>query len=156
MSVTTWYLEISDAAELRRPSRPAPDGLSIERVEDFQINRAFYEILGAEHEWTDHVGRDQEWWAGHAARVETWLARLDGEPAGYVELERQLEGDVEIAYFGVLPPFHGRGIGAHLLAHAIRRGLELGTRVWVHTCSLDGPQALPNYEARGMRVFKIC
>jgi GNAT superfamily N-acetyltransferase len=156
MSVTTWHLEISDPAALRPPSRPAPDGLSIERVEDFRINRAFYEILGAEHEWTDHVGRDQEWWAGHAARVETWLARLDGEPAGYVELERQLAGDVEIAYFGVLPPFHGRGIGAHLLAHAIRRGLELGTRVWVHTCSLDGPQALPNYEARGMRVFKIC
>jgi GNAT superfamily N-acetyltransferase len=156
MSVTTWHLEISDPAELRPPSRPAPEGLSIERVEDFRINRAFYEILGAEHEWTDHVGRDQEWWAGHAARVETWLARLDEEPAGYVELERQLAGDVEIAYFGVLPPFHGRGIGAHLLAHAIRRGLELGTRVWVHTCSLDGPQALPNYEARGMRVFKIC
>jgi ribosomal protein S18 acetylase RimI-like enzyme len=156
MSVTTWHLEIDDPAALRPPERPAPADLRIERVEDFRINRAFYEILGDEYEWTDHVGRDEEWWQGHAARVETWLARLGGEPAGYAELERQLGGDVEIAYFGVLPPFHGRGIGGHLLAHALHRGFELGTRVWVHTCSLDAPQALANYQARGMTVFKIC
>lgn len=27
------------------------------------------------------------------------------------------------------------------------------TRVWVHTCSLDHPGALKNYEARGMRLY---
>jgi GNAT superfamily N-acetyltransferase len=154
--VTTWHLEITDRSQLRLPLRPAPEGLEIRRVDDPKVNRAFYEILGDEYEWTDHMGLDEEWWAGHAARVETWLARMDGLPAGYVELEPQLDGDVEIAYFGVLPVFHGRGIGGHLLAHAIARGFELGRRVWVHTCSLDGPAALPNYEARGMRVFKIC
>ena len=50
--------------------------------------------------------------------------------------------DVEIAYFGLLPAFHGRGWGGALLEHALRRGFELGSRVWVHTCTLDGPHAL--------------
>jgi ribosomal protein S18 acetylase RimI-like enzyme len=154
--MTTWYLEITDRAALRPPERPAPEGLEIKRVEDPKVNRAFYEILGTEYEWTDHLGLDDEWWAGHARRVETWLARLDGEPAGYVELEPQLDGDVEIAYFGVLPIFHARGISDHLLAHAIARGFQLGTRVWVETGSLEDPAALENYQARGMQVFKIC
>jgi ribosomal protein S18 acetylase RimI-like enzyme len=86
--------------------------------------------------------------------VETWLLTVDGERAGYVELEAPDGGGVEIAYFGLLPAFHGRGLGGHLLTHALRRGLELGPRVWVHTCSLDGPYALANYQARGMRVYR--
>ena len=56
---------------------------------------------------------------------------------------------MEIAYFGLLPAFHGRGSGGALLEHALRRGFELGDRVWVHTCTLDGPHALANYQARG-------
>ena len=27
-------------------------------------------------------------------------------------------------------------------------------RVWLHTCTLDSPRALPNYKARGFREFK--
>ena len=154
--MTIWHLEITDRAQLRRPERPPPEGLEVKRAKDPKVNRAFYEILGAEYEWTDHLGLDDEWWAGHAARVETWLATLDGEPAGYVELEPQLERDVEIAYFGVLPVFHGRDIDGHLLAHAIRRGFELGTRVWVYVSDEEDGEALAKYEARGMRVFKIC
>jgi len=51
-----------------------------------------------------------------------------------------------------------------LLTEAIRAGWSLGeqgdgfpgtTRVWVHTCSLDGqPAALNNYQARGLKLFK--
>ena len=32
---------------------------------------------------------------------------------------------------------------------------ELGAnRVWLHTCTLDSPRALPNYRARGFREFR--
>ena len=62
---------------------------------------------------------------------------------------------VEIAYFGLLPQFIGKGLGGWLLTRAIERGWELGaSRVWVHTCSLDGPGALSNYQARGLTLFK--
>jgi hypothetical protein len=26
--------------------------------------------------------------------------------------------------------------------------------VWVHTCTLDAPTALANYQARGLRIYK--
>lgn len=155
--VVTTYLEILDPTHLRPPRRPAPQGLAFERVEphDGELSRRLYLDVGAAWSWTDHVDKSREWWRAHAEAVETWLARLDGELAGYVALEPQHGGDVEIAYLGLLPAFHGRGMGGHQLAHAIRRGFELGRRVWVHTCTLDGPYALANYEARGMRVFRV-
>jgi len=34
------------------------------------------------------------------------------------------------------------------------RGAAGASRVWVHTCTLDHPGALPNYIARGFRVYK--
>ena len=68
--------------------------------------------------------------------------------AGYYELSEDDDG-VEVAYFGLLPAFHGHGLGGFLLTHALRRGFELAPRVWLHTCTLDGPAALPNYRARG-------
>jgi GNAT superfamily N-acetyltransferase len=67
----------------------------------------------------------------------------------------QWGANLEIAYFGLLPQFIGRGIGGTLLTSAIERAWEMGAaRVWVHTCSLDGPSALGNYQARGFRYYK--
>ena len=50
--------------------------------------------------------------------------------------------------------FHGLGLGGHALTAALTRGRELRPRVWLTTCTLDGPHALPNYRARGMRPFR--
>ncbi len=145
--VVTWYLELRDPSAIR----PARAGAPIERVDppDGRVNRAFYEGIGAHHAWTDHAGETDAWWQAHAEEVETWV--IPG--AGYAEL-RAAGSDVEIAYFGLLPAHHGRGWGGALLEHALRRGFELGSRVWVHTCSLDGPHALANYEARGLRIYR--
>ena len=155
--VVTTYLELTDTAALRpaRPPRGAA-GAAITLVDppDGALNRRLYLEVGRDHAWTDHLARDDAWWQAHAEAVETWLLTVDGEPAGYAELEPQPDGDVEIAYFGLLTAFHGRGLGGHLLTWALRRGLELGARVRVHTCTLDGPYALANYEARGMRPYR--
>jgi len=97
--------------------------------------------------------------------VEIWLATVHGMPAGYAELDPQPGDDglqVEIAYFGLVPAFVGRGLGGHLLTTGLRAAWSLPERwpalgpvgrVWLHTCSLDGPGALPNYLARGLRVY---
>jgi GNAT superfamily N-acetyltransferase len=80
---------------------------------------------------------------------------VSGTPAGYFELERQHEAAVELAYFGLLSRFIGKGIGGTLLTAAINRAWEMGAqRVWVHTCTLDHPQALSNYQARGFRIVR--
>jgi GNAT superfamily N-acetyltransferase len=81
------------------------------------------------------------------------VATVAGARAGYYELSED-EGGVEVAYFGLLGAFHGQGLGGYLLTHALRRGFELAPRVWLHTCTLDGPAALPNYRARGLRPFR--
>jgi GNAT superfamily N-acetyltransferase len=148
-AVVTTYLELTDPARIR-PARPVD--ASITRVDppDGAVNRAFYERIGADYGWTDHSGRDAAWWQAHAERVETWVI----PQAGYYELDADGR-DVEIAYFGLLPAFHGRGLGGALLEHALRRGFELGARVWVHTCTLDGPYALANYTARGMVPYRV-
>jgi GNAT superfamily N-acetyltransferase len=63
---------------------------------------------------------------------------------------------VEIVYFGLLPSFIGQKLGGPLLTSAIQRGWQTGaSRVWVHTCDLDHPHALANYQARGMRVYQV-
>ena len=46
-------------------------------------------------------------------------------------------------------------LGSYLLSEAIKISFALGSqRVWVHTCSLDHKNALNNYIARGMKIFK--
>jgi len=62
---------------------------------------------------------------------------------------------VEIAYFGLVPQFIGRGLGGPLLTRTLEEAWKLGpNRVWVHTCTLDHVAALANYKARGMVVYE--
>ncbi len=83
------------------------------------------------------------------------LLTLAAAPAGYFELEAHADASAEIVYFGLLPEFHGRGLGGFLLSEAVREAWATGApRVWLHTCTLDSPAALPNYLARGFRPFK--
>jgi GNAT superfamily N-acetyltransferase len=90
-----------------------------------------------------------------SAGLRTFVAYVDGSPAGYFELLPDGEGGIEIVYFGLLPSFVGRGLGGHLLTTALEEAWRMDpTRVWVHTCSLDHPAALKNYQARGMDLYR--
>ena len=72
--------------------------------------------------------------------VSLFLLTVAGAPAGYFELERHADGSVEIVYFGLLPEFHGRGLGKYLLSEAVEAAWALAaSRVWLHTCTLDHP-----------------
>jgi ribosomal protein S18 acetylase RimI-like enzyme len=147
---------MTDAAQLR-PARPV-EGFDAERIDppDPELSARMYEAVGGPWQWTDRLGWDVARWRMHLrrAKVETWLGRLDGEPAGYAELWR--EGDeFEIASFGLLPGFPGRGLGGALLAAVTADAWARGARrVWLHTCSLDSPAALPSYERRGFRRYR--
>jgi GNAT superfamily N-acetyltransferase len=149
------YLELRDPARLRPAGPPRVDGVEVMRVEppDGTVSRWFYVEVGTPYGWTDNVSRSDADWQAWAERVETWVAAVGGERAGYYELRPHSES-IEVAYFGLLAAFHGKGLGGHLLTHALRRGLELAPRVWLHTNTRDGPAALPNYLARGLREFR--
>ena len=119
--------------------------------------RYLYAEVGRGCHWVDRLGwTDAEWRARLASpSVSLFVMTLAGAPAGYFELERQADDSVEIAYFGLLPEFVGHGLGKYLLSQAAQAAWALRpARVWLHTCTLDDPAALPNYLARGFRVFK--
>lgn len=158
-AITTYYLEMNSPSRLG--GKPVPAGFRIRagRPEDYRMNRDLYRRVGADWGWRDRLAWTDGDWRNYCAD-ECLLTRIlySGEsPAGYYELLRQDGGNVEIAYFGLLPAFTGRGLGGCLLAHALETAWRWpGTqRVWVHTCSLDHPSALRNYQARGLEIFRV-
>jgi GNAT superfamily N-acetyltransferase len=155
--VTTYYLEMHDPQDLR-PKRSPRSDLALVCIAPPcpELNRFFYTAVGADWYWTDRLPWTYQRWLDYLKRseLETWMLTVQGVPAGYFELEAQPGAHVEIAYFGLLPQFVGSGLGGHLLTCAIERGWALGScRVWLQTCTLDHPQALANYQARGMRLY---
>lgn len=166
VEVTTWSLEQRDPGR-QRPARPPELPVEIVRgeVPSPELSRFLYTAVGGDWFWTDRLPWTYGQWLEWLDRpgMETWVAYARGTPAGFIELDPQGGGDVEVAYFGLLPAFIGRGIGGHLLATGVARawdlaerwpGREATRRVWVHTCSLDGPAALRNYRARGFTVYR--
>ncbi|MEO3974312.1 GNAT family N-acetyltransferase [Streptomyces sp. CAU 1734] len=163
--VTTWYLEQTDAAA-QRPSAAPPEEVRIVRAEvpSPEFSRFLYASVGGDIQWTDRLGLTYAEWEEALGRpgTETWVAYDRGTPAGYAEIAARDDGSVEIVYFGLIPAFRGRRIGGHLLSCAVARAWDLADRwpdlaptkrVWLHTCSLDGPHAMDNYLRRG---FVLC
>lgn len=155
--ITTWHLELTDRGDFR-PAQPRPE-LRIERAEIPcpELSRFFYTSVGGDLFWLDRLPWSWTRWMAWLDRpvVETWIGSVAGTPAGYFELEHQEGASTEIAYFGLLPRFVGRGLGGALLSAAVERAWESGARrVWLHTCSLDHAAALPAYQARGFRLFR--
>jgi GNAT superfamily N-acetyltransferase len=157
--VVTWSLQMLAADRLRPSAEPAdpPLLMTAERPAP-ELARFFYTLVGARWSWTDRLAWPDERWVAWVERPEHHLVTgwHDGAPAGYYELEQQPDGVVEIAYFGLAPAAIGRGWGGWLLSRAAERAWQLpGTRrIWVHTCSLDHPHALANYQARGFVRFR--
>jgi GNAT superfamily N-acetyltransferase len=156
--VITMHLEMTSPGDLRAATTPATSyRLMRAEIPCPELNRFLYAAVGARWWWYSRLSWDHDRWLRYlGGPVETWVAYVTGTPAGYFELEAQAGGSVELAFFGLLPSFVGRGIGGALLTDAVHRAWELGAqRVWVHTCDLDHPQALANYQARGFRVFHV-
>ena len=156
--VTTYFLELRSLEELK-PSRTEVPDLEIRKagIACPELSRFLYTVVGRAYRWTDRLSWPYSKWLAYLERpeVETWIAYLDGVIAGYVELERQPEESVEIAYFGLLRQFIGMGIGGFFLSDTVERAFRAGARrVWLHTCSLDSPQAMQSYQARGFKLFK--
>ncbi|HEY0368853.1 MAG TPA: GNAT family N-acetyltransferase [Chthoniobacterales bacterium] len=155
--VITTYLEMTSPNELCAKHSDDPHFRVAEVPErDWRLNRSLYLDVGEPWAWNDKRNWSEERWRAYVERdsLRTFVANYDDKIAGYFELVRE-NAEVEIAYFGLLPDFFGRGLGAALLTSAIEEAWRWNaTRVWVHTCSLDHPAALRNYEARGMRPFK--
>ncbi|APR85544.1 Histone acetyltransferase HPA2 [Minicystis rosea] len=142
------------------PPRPPPRaGLAVEQAVRPTVSfyRYLYDTIGEPWLWGDRRKLSD---AALAAIVQdpavaVHVLRVDGVPAGYAELDGRVPGEIELAYFGLIPEFIGQKLGPYLLDWAIRTAWARGPkRVWVHTCTLDHPGALAMYERAGFVIFK--
>lgn len=135
----------------------SPPGVRVERALPCPsaFYRFLYEEVGRAFKWVDRLRWPDDQLAAHLAdpAVAIWVALEGAVPVGYFELVRHPDASVEIAYFGLMPWAIGRGLGGWLLEVAIAEawGGE-PSRVWLHTCTLDHPAALPNYLKRGFTI----
>ena len=151
------YLEISSLEDFK-DSFYNSDKHSIQLVDpvDFQLNKFFYKNVGKNHHWIDRLVWTEKQWIKYVSdkKVKTYVLKVKEDFAGYFELILNLN-EVEIAYLGLLEEYQNQKLGSHLLSSAIKNSfLNKPKRVWVHTCSLDHKNALNNYIARGMKIFK--
>ncbi len=153
------YLEINSIQDLNEVKKPS-EGYSISLLEpiNFQLNKFFYKNIGQEHEWVDRLIWTEAQWISYVSQntIKTYILKDKENLAGYFELIFYYEKkEVEIAYFGLLKEYQNKKLGSYLLSSAIKNSfIENINRVKVHTCSLDHKNALHNYLARGMKIFK--
>ena len=158
VEVVRTYLELRSPDQLRAVDATDSSVAFVFRpTMDVDAYRRVYRAVGYRWYWRDRNAWSDDRLAAHLARPEisVWECLVGGESAGYFELERRDDDSVEIAYFGLAEDFIGRGLGKVMLTRAAREAWALGpSRVWLHTCTLDSPRALPNYKARGFVAFK--
>jgi ribosomal protein S18 acetylase RimI-like enzyme len=153
------YLEINSLHDLNEGNQPS-EGYSLNLLDpiNFQLNKFFYKNIGQKHKWADRLIWTEQQWIEYVSsvKVKTYVLKYKDELVGYFELIfHSTETEVEIAYFGILEEYQNKKLGSHLLSEAIKKSFDKNiNRVWVHTCSLDHKNALNNYIARGMKIFK--
>ena len=158
VTVVRTYLEQRSRPEL--PPSPVNDAsVRVVRIgePDVPLFRRVYRDVGGPYHWRDRNLMSDEAIRDHftSPGVQLWVLYVGETPAGFFELQRHGDGSVEIVYFGIASAFFGRGLGRYLLARAVEQAWALNAnRVWLHTCTLDSPSALPNYIGRGFEPYK--
>ena len=154
------YLEIKSLEDFKEVKKPSEDcSVKLVNPKDFQLNKFFYKNIGKNCHWVDRLIWTDLDWTRYVSdeNLFTYILKHKNEIAGYFELIYSKDKkESEIAYFGILDEYFGKKFGGYLLGIAIKKSFAMGCkRVWVHTCSLDHKNALKNYLARGMRIFKF-
>ena len=153
------YLEINSIIDLKAVPKPSKNySINLVNPIDFQLNKFFYKNIGKKHRWIDRLVWTESKWIDYVSdkKVKTYVFKYNDELAGFFELIFHFEKkETEIAYFGLLEEYQNKKLGSYLLYEAIIKSFDNHIkRVWVHTCTLDHKNALSNYIARGMKVFK--
>ena len=155
--IDRYYLEIKSIKNLKSKDKPS-DKTILELVDNtnYELNEFFYKQIGKKHQWGDRLVWQEKDWIKYVSNenLKTYILKEDEELVGYFELIFN-KNECEIAYFGILEEYIGKSFGSYMLSEAIKIAFEKKVkRIWVHTCSLDHQNAILNYQARGMNIFK--
>ena len=153
------YLEITSIHDLKENKKIYKEfTITLLDPVDFQLNKFFYKNIGKNYKWVDRLVWSEAKWIDYVSNknVKTFILKNKNDLAGFFESIFHIEkNEIEIAYFGVLEEYQNKKLGSYLLSEAIKKSFENNIRrVWLHTCSTDHKNALNNYIARGMKIFK--
>jgi GNAT superfamily N-acetyltransferase len=157
MRIKVTYLEM-----FARPQRVVPpprEGLAVVHVPRPTVAwyRSMYDAVGRDYDWTGRKKLSDAELAAilNDSRDEVHVLMADGVPAGFAELDRRTEAEIELVQFGLMPAFIGQGLGKYFLQWTIDTAWSYGpNRFWLHTCTKDHPAALPNYLKAGFGIYK--
>lgn len=157
VDVTVYYLEMHSLA---CRTVPAPrEGVTVDHVVNPSVAwyRDLYHRVGSDYYWLSRRKMSDEALAQVIGDPQTELhvLKVDGTIAGFAELDCRMAGEIEIVQFGLLPDFIGHGLGKWFLNRMILKAFSHSPRrLWLHTCTLDHPAALPNYLQAGFVLYK--
>ena len=158
-SIDRFYLHLLSRNDLI-PSDCKEKNLEVilEKEPTVDFCKFLYKEVGRDFFWRDRLKWSDQDWLNYISNdlFKLYILKQNNNLAGYYELLYDPKvPSMEIPYFGIFKEFYGKGIGGHLLTDAILNSFkEKINKVWVHTCTLDHPNALKNYLARGMTIFK--
>ncbi|MGK7395523.1 MAG: GNAT family N-acetyltransferase [Candidatus Cyclobacteriaceae bacterium M3_2C_046] len=157
IKVTRTYLQMFKAPD-QTELHPLPETF-IEELENIEIDDyiKLYEAVGADLNWVDRklMHPDELLAILNDPKTLIFLLKVKEQIAGYTELYRHDTENIELAYFGLSPSYRGKGLGKYLLHFSIQKAFEFKPkRLWLHTCSLDHPNAIVNYQKRGFKIYK--
>ena len=159
MNVQRFFLDMNSKMDLV-PAECGIAGLAIEESgkSDPQYCKFLYQKIGEDFHWKDRLAWSIEQWGDYLSKknLKFFIAKIGNNVAGFYEyLHHDEKKEVELTYMGIFKEYFGKKLGGYLLTHALRSGWShQPSRIWVHTCTLDHPNALRNYIARGMSIFK--
>jgi GNAT superfamily N-acetyltransferase len=156
MKVKTTYLEMFGHPQRVVP--PPREGLVVvhARKPSVAYYRFLYDAVGRDYDWTTRRKLSDAQLAAilNDPRDEVHVLMADGSPAGLAELDRRMEGEIELVQFGLMPDFIGQGLGRYFLQWTIDKAwCYQPRRFWLHTCTKDHPAALPNYLKAGFAIY---
>jgi GNAT superfamily N-acetyltransferase len=147
---------------LSRPSlvvtRPSRSGMLL-RLEQPTVGfyRYLYDTIGSPWGWTERSDMTDDKLLDVITdeKVEIFVLFMGGVPAGSFELDRRVDGEIQLRNFGLAPEFIGRGLGKHLLASAVDSAWDHEpNRMWVRSTSLEHPRGLLTYQWAGFVPYE--
>ena len=158
-SIDRFYLHLLSRNDLI-PSDCKEKNLEVilEKEPTVDFCKFLYKEVGRDFFWRDRLKWSDQDWLNYISNdfFKLYILKKNNELAGYYELLYDPKIlSMEIPYFGIFKQFFGKGIGGYLLTDAIITYFNQKiNKVWVHTCTLDHSNALKNYLARGMKIFR--
>jgi GNAT superfamily N-acetyltransferase len=138
---------------------PPREGLAVVHAKKPTVAyyRFLYDAVGREYDWTSRRKLSDGELAAllNDPRLEVHVLMADGVAAGFAELDRRIDGEIELVQFSLMPEFIGQAFGRYFLQWVIDKAWSYQPRrLWLHTCTKDHPAALPNYLKAGFVIYK--